>query len=589
MKKLFTLAVSIMMALSLAACQSGGQTSGFEGGTFEGTAKGFGGDVAAKVTLSADKTIENVEITAANETETIGGAAVPLMAEEIVTKQSTQIDTVAGATITSTAIIDAVNAALEAAGIDPTTLTPKEVEKQIENIEEVTDVVVVGAGGAGMTAAITLAEAGYEVTLVEKAAAVGGNTSRATGGMNAAETHYQAEQNIEDSIEVMIEDTMVGGHNINNRDLVTVLAENSAEGIDWLDSIGAHLVSIKFAGGATNMRSHRPVDGDGKVIAVGTYLVEKFKAAVDKFENIEVLYNTEVTEIIMADGAAAGVKATGKDAEYTIKAGAVVVTTGGYGGNMDIITQYRPDLDGYVSTNAPTIEGDAIAFLSAVGANMIDMDQIQIHPTVIQADGYLISESLRGDGAILVNGEGNRFINELLTRDVVSAGVIAQPGSFAWLIVDQEMFDASKVVQGYVSNGYMVKGETIEELAATIEVDATNLATTLGNWPTYVANGEDPDFGREGLDETNYDLAEGPWYAAKIAPGIHHCMGGVEINTSAEVMSTEGAVIPGLYAAGEVTGGVHGGNRLGGNAVTDIVVFGRIAGASAAEYIGANK
>ncbi|MBP3399788.1 MAG: flavocytochrome c [Erysipelotrichaceae bacterium] len=591
MKKILTLVLSMMMALSLAACQNTDQPSesGFSGGTFEGTAKGFGGDVVANVKLSADKVIEAIEITADGETETIGGAAVGVLTDKMLEVQSTQVDTVAGATITSNAVIAAVNAALEAAGIDPATLTPKEVDKTVENVVETTDVVVVGAGGAGMTAAITLAEEGYEVILVEKAAAVGGNTSRATGGMNAAETHYQAEQNIEDSVEVMIEDTMTGGHNINNRDLVTVLAQNSAAGIDWLDSIGANLVSIKFAGGATNMRSHRPVDENGKVIAVGTYLVEKLKAAVDSYKNIEVIYNTEVTEIMMINGIATGVKAVSEAAEYTIHSATVIVTTGGYGGNMDIITQYRPDLEGYVSTNAPTIEGDAIAFLSAAGANMIDMEQIQIHPTVIQTDGYLISESLRGDGAILVNAEGKRFINELLTRDVVSAGVIEQPGSYAWLIVDQEMYDASKVVQGYVSNGYMIKGETLEALASAMDVDVNNLTATLTNWPSYVANGTDPDFGREGLAETNYDLKEGPWYAAKIAPGIHHCMGGVEINTSAQVISTEGSVIPGLYAAGEVTGGVHGGNRLGGNAVTDIIVFGRIAGASASDYMSSAK
>lgn len=583
MRKITKLLLCGFLVLSMSACTSKPTNSGFKAGTYEGTGQGYGGDIVAKVTLSAEK-IESIEVNAEKETPSLGGQAVLLLADEMVNVQSSQVDAVAGATRSSEGLIEAVNAALKAAGIDPATLSPQESNKTIEDIEKTTDVVVVGAGGAGMTAAITIAQSGHDVILIEKGATVGGNTNRATGGMNAAETHYQKEQNIEDSIEVYIQDTMEGGHNINNPDLVRTLAENSAGAIDWLDSIGATLPSIKFAGGATYMRSHRPVDAEGKVISVGSYLVEKFKAQLDA-SNVDVIYSAEVNELIVKDGIVVGVKAQSDKGNITINADAVVVTTGGFGGNLDLVAEYRPDLKGYVSTCSPTVEGDAIAFMSAAGANFIDMDQIQIHPTVIQADGYLISESLRGDGAILVNAQGKRFINELLTRDVVSAGVIKEEGSFAWLIVDHAMFDDSKVVQGYVEKGYMVKGETIEELAAQMGVDAAALKETMTKWTGYVKDQTDPEFSREGLDQTEYDLSVAPFYAAKIAPGIHHTMGGVQINTNAEVLNAEGNTIAGLYAAGEVTGGVHGGNRLGGNAVTDIVVFGRIAGNSAIDYI----
>lgn len=585
MKKACSMVLGFLLMLSLFGCQTQKpQTStGMPAGTYEGKANGYGGEISAVVTLSAEK-IESIEVSAEKETPTVGGSAIEVLVGRMLEVQSTQVDGISGATRSSEGLIQAVNAALQAAGVDPTALTPKQVEKETSTVEKTTEIVVVGAGGAGMSAAISIAQAGHQVILVEKGAAVGGNTSRATGGMNAAETHYQKEQGIEDSVEVFIQDTMEGGHQLNNPDLVKTLAENSAAAIDWLDSFGANLTSIKFAGGATNMRSHRPVDAEGKVIPVGTYLVEKFQEQL-KALNIEVIYNAEVDTLILDNGVVTGVQAKGENTEYTLHADAVVVSTGGFGGNLDLVTQYRPDLAGYVSTCSPTVEGDAIAFLTAIGADFVDMDQIQIHPTVIQADGYLISESLRGDGAILVNAGGKRFINELLTRDVVSAGVIAEEGSFAWLIVDQAMFDDSKVVQGYVEKGYMVKGETAEELAAAMEVDPAVLSETLANWSTYVKNAEDPDFQREGLDQTQYDLAEGPYYAAKIAPGIHHCMGGVRINPQAEVLNAEGQAIPGLYAAGEVTGGVHGGNRLGGNAVTDVVVFGRIAAASALDYI----
>nr|MBR4279989.1 FAD-binding protein [Clostridia bacterium] len=192
----------------------------------------------------------------------------------------------------------------------------------------------------------------------------------------------------------------------------------------------------------------------------------------------------------------------------------------------------------------------------------------------------LITEGLRGDGAILVNAEGKRFIDEVGTRDVVSAAEIAQPGSYSWLIVDEAMLQASATIQGYVKKGFVFSGATYEELAAQIGVPADTFAATMNAWNGYVADKNDPDFGR--VSFTN-PLNNAPYYAIKVTAGIHHTMGGVEINTETQVIDVNGNVIPGLYAAGEVTGGVHGANRLGGNAVSDFVVFGRIAGENAAE------
>ena len=224
----------------------------------------------------------------------------------------------------------------------------------------------------------------------------------------------------------------------------------------------------------------------------------------------------------------------------------------------------------------------AASAIQEVGADLVDIEQIQLHPTVEQKTSMLITESVRGDGAILVNQDGKRFTNELLTRDVVSAAELEQPGSYAYIIFDQKLRDGLKAIEKYVSTGITVQGDTIEDLAAQIEVDPATLAETLKNWNQYVADQNDPDFGRDtGMDN---DLSTAPYYAIKIAPGIHHTMGGVHIDTDAEVIDTNGNEIPGLFAAGEVCGGVHGGNRLGGNAVADIVVFGRIASESAVEY-----
>ena len=439
------------------------------------------------------------------------------------------------------------------------------------------DICIIGAGGAGMTAAIHATQAGKNVILLEMMPYVGGNTTKATGGMNAAETHYQAEQGIEDSVEVFIEDTMEGGHQLNDRDLVTVMAENSAEAIDWLDSIGAPLPKVSFSGGATNKRIHAPEDGSG----VGAYLVTHFLQKVEEL-GINVMYDTRATELMTDDGAVTGVKAESSTVSYTINAKAVIIATGGFGNNQDMIVQYRPDLKGTVSTSAPGAMGDGIVMAQAVGADLVDIDQIQLHPTVEQGTSMLITESVRGDGAILVNQEGKRFTNELLTRDKVSAAELEQTGGYAYIIFDQRLRDGLKAIEKYVSTGITVQADTIEGLAEQIGCDPATLAETLESWNQAVAAQKDEAFGRDtGMEN---DLSVAPYYAIKIAPGIHHTMGGVKINTEAQVIDTDGNPIPGLFAAGEVTGGVHGGNRIGGNAVADIVVFGTVASESAVAW-----
>ncbi len=569
--------VSCLLSLALVLGGAVALAEGFTAGTYTGTAQGFGGDVTATVTLSETE-ITDIQVIGDQETDGLGSVAIEQLPPKMLEAQSPNVDAMSGATVTSNAIIEAVTAALSQAGVDASSLVPKEAEdKALEEQMLEADVVVIGAGGAGMTAAITAHEAGKEVILLEKMPYAGGNTTKSTGGMNAAETSVQAELGIEDSVQTFIDDTMTGGKNVNDLALVTTMAENSAEAIDWLASIGAPLPEVSFSGGATNKRIHRPEGG----AAVGPYLVEKLLAKIGEDE-ISLLYNTEATELIVEDGAVTGVKATGDGIRYTINAKAVVLATGGFGANLEMCAAYNPDLAGFVTTNSPCATGDGIKMAEAVGAATVDMEQIQIHPTVYQATSLMVTESVRGGGAILVNASGERFVDEMETRDVVSAAEIAQEGGYAYLVFDQAQRDNLSAIDSYVSNGLTVQADTIEDLATQMGVDASNLQATVEAWNQAVAEQNDEAFGRTtGMD---VDISVAPFYAIQIAPGIHHTMGGVKIDTTASVIGVDGEPIPGLFAAGEVTGGVHGANRIGGNAVADIIVFGRIAGQSAADY-----
>lgn len=551
--------------------------------TGEGLAQGYGGEIKVTVTIE-DKDITKVDILADDETPTIGGAAVEQLKGLIEESNSTDIELISGATVTSKAVVKAAEEAIQKTGIDPSTLDKKEVKGEELKLNQEADIVVVGAGGAGLTAGIKACEAGKSVIIVEKAGNTGGNTNRATGGMNAAETKYQKEAGIEDTVEQFIKDTMKGGHDLNNLELVKKMAESSSNAIDWLDSIGAPLSNVGLAGGATNPRSHRPVDESNKILPVGTFLVEKLtQKALDS--GIKIIYNAKVDEILMDKDKVTGITAQTKEGKLTVNAKAVIVASGGFGANDNIISKYRPELKGYVSTNAPEITGDAIAFLEKINADFVDMDAIQTHPTVAQKDGSLVSESLRGDGAILLNKEGQRFTDEMQTRDYVSNKINEQTDKTSWIVVDQKMFDESKVIQKYVKKGLLTKAKDFSEVAKFIGAKENIVEEAIKKWSSYVDNNKDEEFERKNLDKYPSNLNEGPYYIGAVAPGIHHTMGGVKINTSAQVIDTKGNPIKGLFAAGEVTGGVHGSNRLGGNAVTDIIVFGGIAGEEAVEYV----
>lgn len=622
MKKIVSFFLAVLMLLSMLTVASA------DAGVYTGVGKGFAGEGSVEVAVTVDEngTVTAIEVTKCGDSVGICEAAVNQLPAILVALQTANTDAISSASFTSRGIMEATLAAVKAAGLDEaawSTYKPYVAEAS-EDVTLDTDVVIVGAGGAGMTAALTAAEQGAKVVIIESQAAVGGNSVRATGGMNAADTALQdnntfgqaagVEKTLQsaeayadneaitalaatvaqqwadyqanpvgyfDSVELMELDTMIGGKGVNNASLVKVLADNAASGIDWLKTVGIDLTSVGSFGGASVMRIHRPVNAEGKTVSVGSYMIPKLEAACQANENITLIMETTADTILTKDGVAVGVSGLGKTGnKVTVNAKAVILATGGFGANLDMVSEFNPALEGFMTTNAPGALGQGIEMAQAIGAATVDMEQIQIHPTVQADTAALITEGLRGDGAILVNAEGKRFIDEVGTRDVVSAAEIAQTGSYSWLIVDQAMLDKSSVIAGYVKRGFVFSGATYEELAAQIGVDGAALAETMNTWNGYVAAKNDPDFGRVSFANP---LDTAPYYAIKVTAGIHHTMGGLVINESTQVLTAEGTAIPGLYAAGEVTGGVHGANRLGGNAVADFVVFGRIAGAQAAE------
>ncbi|WP_338470723.1 flavocytochrome c [Niallia sp. XMNu-256] len=572
--------------LVVAGCSSNQDTASkeeagkFTPGTYEGVSTGHGGEIKASVTVSADK-IEKIEITADGETGSIGGGATEQLTEEIIATQSLAVDVVSGASESSAGIIEAVTLALEKAGADiaalqdPANKVAVEAEKQ-EDLN--VDVVVVGSGGAGMSAAVKAKEAGKSVVVLEKMPIVGGNTNRATGGMNVAGTEYQKAQGITDSKEVWYADTMKGGKNINDPALLQTLVDNAPDALTWINDMGAGLTKVTLSGGQTNPRIHHPADGS----PVGPVIVDVLSKRLKELD-VTIMLNTTATKLIEKDGAVVGVEATDKNGNpFNVNAKAVILATGGFGVNYKMVEQYCPELKGFSTTNHDGATGDGITMAQEVGADLMQIEQIQIHPTTDPETGYLFTEGLRGDGAILVNKEAKRFTNELLTRDVVSQNILKQTDKIAYLIVNQEMADENKSLQGYIENGYATKGEDIAALAKEIGLDAATLQETLEKYAGFVKNDKDEEFERAHL---TVSLEEGPYYAIPVTPGIHHTMGGLKIDTQTHVLNKEGQAIQGLYAAGEITGGVHGGNRIGGNAVADIIVFGRIAGQTAADEL----
>ncbi|NCO70884.1 MULTISPECIES: flavocytochrome c [Shewanella] len=440
------------------------------------------------------------------------------------------------------------------------------------------DVVVVGSGGAGFSAAISATDNGAKVILIEKEPVIGGNAKLAAGGMNAAWTDQQKAKEIKDSPELMFKDTMKGGRDINDPALVEVLSSHSKGSVDWMTKMGADLTDVGMMGGASVKRAHRPTGGAG----VGAHVVQVlYDNAVKR--NIDLRMNTRGIEVLKDDsGKVKGILVKGMyKGYYWVKADAVILATGGFAKNNERVAKLDPSLKGFISTNQPGAVGDGLDVAENAGGALKDMEYIQAHPTLSVKGGVMVTEAVRGNGAILVNREGKRFVNEITTRDKASAAILAQTGKSAYLIFDDSVRKSLSKIDKYIGLGVAPSADSLVKLGKMEGIDGKALTETVARYNSLVSSGKDTDFERPNLPRA---LNEGNYYAIEVTPGVHHTMGGVMIDTKTEVMNAQKQVIPGLYGAGEVTGGVHGANRLGGNAISGIITFGRLAGEEAAKY-----
>ncbi|MDN5681086.1 MAG: flavocytochrome c, partial [Ewingella sp.] len=544
----------------------------FKAGVFNEKVQDDTHQLAINVSLETDR-IADIELDADAELDVAFTTSFEIIRSRILDANSPHVDAVTGATTQSEAVKKAVSKAIA-----------KSCKAQLleeggsPSAPQSYDVVVVGSGGAGLAAAIQACDEGAKVLVVEKMSTIGGNTIKASVGMNAAETRFQKLKGIEDSKELFYQESLKGGQFKNNKVLLREFVERAPQAVEWLAEHDIELSDITITGGMSIDRTHRPADRS----AVGGFLISGLVKNLNK-RNIDVMLDTSVTQIRYEQGAVQGVELLNDENEVlTINAKSVIVATGGFSANRDMVVKYRPELDGFVTTNHKGATGGGIAILQNIGADTVDMGEIQIHPTVEQTTSYLISEAIRGGGAILVNQAGKRFFNEMETRDKVSAQIIAQPEKYAYVVFDEQVRLNNKAADEYIARGFVISAESPRELANKLEMDFHAFLATLETYNVAVDKQHDAEFGR--TTAMRHPINQGPFYAIRIAPGVHHTMGGVTINTETCVLDSQKQTLNGAFAAGEVVGGIHGGNRIGGNAVADIIIFGILAGRNAARF-----
>lgn len=590
-------ALAVASVFAMAAMSAGAAT--YQPGTYTYKVNGHNAAMTVSVTVSKNR-IEKIDYSKNLETIGVGQVALQRVGDKILEKQSLGVDSITGATISSMALKYAVTQCLKQAKVSDADL--KDLKKNVEQHQALpnnvrTQVVVIGGGGSGLASAVAASQAGAEVIVLEKLGILGGSTNVSEGALNAADPVRQPKLGIEDSIAKHYEQTMKGGHDIGDPALVHHLTDNAYAAIQWLESIGVEFKDeVGTATGALWQRSHYTKTPSGN-----SY-IRVFEKYIKEHPNVRVITDIEAVDLLKDEtGRVVAVLAKdNKNGRYTKfeASKGVIVATGGFGANVklrqEVNTGVFKDYDlgkGIGCTNfQKSAQGSGIMMGKAVGANVIGMSDIQVHPCGTPGTGLMEMIRTSGRNRIFVNTDGNRFVNEGAPRDVLAKAIFAQKGSTYYIVVNHLRYPALDWVDrngarvgDMIDLGRVVAADTLEELAKKLNMPAENLKKSIANYNDVVAGKAKDPLGFLANNKADKLMTEGPWYACQKVPTVHHTMGGLQINTKAQVLDVNGKVIPGLYAAGETTGGIHGSNRLGGNAICDIMVFGRTAGTSAAK------
>lgn len=625
MKKLTIIASAVLLSLGI------NSSAIAKDGTYVASEVGRNGSIKVQVVIK-DSKIASVKVLDWSETHPVADQTKTELIPEIVKYQTTNVNNISGATLSSFAIKGAVNKCLKEAGLDVKNFSKAAPKPAIHNetITENVDVVIVGGGGAGLSAAVTAGKAGKKVVLVEKNGFVGGNTSVSGGCFNVANVHqenikmtegqkkivegilaekvlnplheellnkvkkqwedYKASgsDTLFDSPELHALQTWKSGDKKANLELVYTLTQNVRPMMEELASMGVNWngKANQFVG-ALWPRTQRATNFKSGVGYVDTFL-EYIKA---KKLPVQIITATAANDLIIKDGRVAGVLAKNKNGtRYVLNAkDGVLLATGGFSANVKMRNEYDELWNKKLgpstpSTNLPSATGDGITLAKKAGAGLTQMGWIQLFPAGDPTTGAT-SFKLGENSCIYVNKDGKRYVNESERRDVLAKANLAQPGGVFYVIssakralVDKDGRNAYGVkVEDILNSGKSFKADTLEELAKKAGINGKNLVATVKKWNEFCEKGTGDEMGRPTCMDDHRLNEGGPYYATLMTPSVHHTMGGVKINTKAQVLNDAGNVIPGLYAAGEVTGGVHGTNRVGCNAVPDALVFGHIA------------
>ena len=577
----------IAIAAALAFIGTAAVASPMKPGTYTAKVNGHNAPLTVEVTVDANKILS---IKTPDDQESLGVGKVGL--KNILRYQSIGVDAVTGATFSSNALKEGVEKCLKQAGADMKQFTRKAEKHPIHNRTYQADVVVIGGGGAGLASAISSMQAGAKkVIVLEKLGYVGGSTNVSEGALNAVDDQRQKAQGIKDSYETFYETTMHGGHDKGDPTLVRFLTSHSMDAVNWLESLGVKFNDhIGAATGSLGQRSHYPATPYGN-----TYIRTFEKVIADSNGKIQVLLDTPAVKLIQnKSGRVVGVVGNNFGSKVTVMAkDGVIIATGGFGANV----AYRQKVNTGVWKNIKldnsigctniqkAAQGQGLFLAQKVGAKLIGLSDIQIHPCGTPGTGLMENIRTSGRNRIFVNSDGNRFVNEGAARDVLANAIFQQKGRTYWIVVNKLRYPTPDFkdrmgasIRNMEALGAVVEAPTLDELAKKTGMNAENLKKAIADYNAVVSGKAKDKLGFVANNKDDKQMTEGPWYACRKVPTVHHTMGGIKINVKSQVINTKGKVIPGLYAVGEVTGGIHGSNRLGGNAIADIMTFGHAVG-----------